>query len=160
MIKDVRLDDRLIHGQVCGYWIPANSINKIVIVDDEIIKDKQRKSVLKFGCPANVSLSFHSAAKTAEILNKGGDVGSNVMLLFREPKPIVDMVKAGYKIEKVTVCNLTPKSKEDIQVKGTTYVDQERITAFKELINNGVKVILQTTPKDNPEDLKDFFDKY
>lgn len=160
MIKDIRLDDRLIHGQVCGYWIPANSINKIVIVDDEIIKDKQRKSVLKFGCPNNVSLSFHSAEKTAEILNKGGDEGYNVMLLFRDPKPILDMVNAGYKINKVSVGNLTPKNKDDIHVKGTTYVDKDRLVSFKGLIDKGVEVILQPTPNDSPENLKDFFDKY
>ena len=28
-ILDVRIDDRLIHGQVCGFWIPHYSLERI-----------------------------------------------------------------------------------------------------------------------------------
>ena len=35
-ILDTRIDDRLIHGQVCGYWIPQYSLQRIAIVDDDI----------------------------------------------------------------------------------------------------------------------------
>jgi len=49
MICDVRIDDRLIHGQVTGCWIPHYSLDKIVVIDEEILKDKTRKAALKFG---------------------------------------------------------------------------------------------------------------
>ena len=159
MIKDIRLDDRLIHGQVLCSWIPRNSINKIVVVDDEIVEDKVRKSALKFGCPEKVSLSFHSAAKTAEILNKNGDDGYNVMILCRGPVAVWKMVEAGYKVEKITVGNMSPRGNDDVHIEGTTYASPEEVEAFKNLIKNGTKVYLQCLPKDNPKDLKPFFEK-
>ena len=48
-IVEVRIDDRLIHGQVCGYWVPHHSVEKIVVIDDKIAKDEMRKTALKFG---------------------------------------------------------------------------------------------------------------
>ena len=159
MISDVRIDDRLIHGQVCGYWIPQNSINKIVIVDDEIVHDKNRKTALRFGCPEKVSLSFHSSLKTAEILKNGGDEGNNVMILCTNPKPILDMIEAGYHFDKITVGNISPHDKSDVHIKGTTYVNQQDISCFKKLVQQGVKIILQMAPKDNAEDLTEYFAK-
>ena len=32
-----RVDDRLIHGEVVSVWSPSLSINRIVIVDDELL---------------------------------------------------------------------------------------------------------------------------
>ena len=42
-IVEVRVDDRLIHGQVCGYWIPQFDVQRILIVDNEIVNDENRK---------------------------------------------------------------------------------------------------------------------
>ncbi|MGG3677597.1 PTS sugar transporter subunit IIB [Heyndrickxia faecalis] len=57
-IVEVRIDDRLIHGQVCGYWIPHFNVDKIVIADDKICNDELRKTALKFGCPSKVNYPF------------------------------------------------------------------------------------------------------
>ena len=48
-IVGVRIDDRLIHGQVCGYWIPQYKVERILIVDNEVCNDEARKTALKFG---------------------------------------------------------------------------------------------------------------
>ena len=35
-----RIDDRLIHGQVVTAWIKQYPINKILIIDDELSRNK------------------------------------------------------------------------------------------------------------------------
>lgn len=158
MICDIRIDDRLIHGQVVGCWVPQYSIDKIVVIDDELLTDKDRKVVLRFGCPEKVDLSFHSAGKTAEILLKGKDEGHRVMLLACKPKAILDMVKAGYVVKKITVGNMSPHDTTDIHIKGTTYISREDLSDFKELLNYGVEIIMQFKPSDVPENLKTYFE--
>lgn len=157
MICDIRIDDRLIHGQVVGYWVPQYNLDKIVVVDDEIVKDKDRKNALRFGCPENVSLSFHSAKKTAEILKTKGDGEHRVMLLARSPKALLDMVCAGFPMQRITVGNMSPHDESDKHIKGTTYVSDDDIHAFKELIQKGVEVIVQFKPGDRPENINSFF---
>ena len=46
MICDIRIDDRLIHGQVVGCWVPQYSIDKIVVIDDEYLQIKIEKLYL------------------------------------------------------------------------------------------------------------------
>lgn len=160
MICDVRIDDRLIHGQVTGCWIPHYSLDKIVVIDEEILKDKTRKAALKFGCPEHVSLSFHSPHKAAEILMKGGDEGHRVMLLARTPGPLLEMVKAGYPIKRITVGNMSPHQPDDLKIKGTTYINQQDLSDFKQLLAAGTEIIMQFKPADNPENLKSFFESH
>ena len=76
-IVEVRIDDRLIHGQVCGYWVPHHSVEKIVVIDDK--------------------------------LKRNLDKGSRVMLLAAGPEPLLKMVEDGYRIEQITVGNLSGK---------------------------------------------------
>lgn len=53
----VRIDDRLIHGQVMTSWLNYTGANKIMIIDDGVAADPFMKSVLKTCVPANVRLA-------------------------------------------------------------------------------------------------------
>ena len=44
----VRVDDRLIHGQVVTQWVNVFKAQHIVVIDNNVAKDKMQKSVLKF----------------------------------------------------------------------------------------------------------------
>ena len=81
-IVEVRVDDRLIHGQVCGYWIPQFDVQRILIVDNEIVNDENRKVSLKFGTPPRCKLSIFDSKKAAEKLLRKIDEGIRVMILY------------------------------------------------------------------------------
>lgn len=53
----VRIDDRLIHGQVMTSWLNYTGANKIMVIDDGVAEDPFMKSVLKTCVPANVKLA-------------------------------------------------------------------------------------------------------
>ena len=38
-VKMIRIDDRLIHGQIVAAWVKSLSIKRIWIVDDGVAKD-------------------------------------------------------------------------------------------------------------------------
>lgn len=40
MIKELRVDDRLIHGQIALTWPKALQINHIIVANDKASKDK------------------------------------------------------------------------------------------------------------------------
>ena len=45
-IKVVRIDDRLIHGQIVQGWLKLVQIDKILVVSDEVAKDEMQKNEL------------------------------------------------------------------------------------------------------------------
>lgn len=151
MICNVRIDDRLIHGQTAAMWIPFLKVDRVVIVDDEIAKDDTRKSLLKFGCPSTTKLSFFSIESAVEKFNKNIDEGINVMLLFNKPQSIVDMIKKGYKVNSVTIGNLANKEGSKF-VRKTIYVNQVEKEAFIELDKLGVKLISQMVPNETKDE--------
>ena len=47
----IRIDDRLIHGQVVTAWIKQYPINKILIIDDELSRNKLMERIYKAAAP-------------------------------------------------------------------------------------------------------------
>ena len=50
----VRIDDRLIHGQVVTAWIKQYPINKILIIDDELSQNRLMERIYKAAAPMGV----------------------------------------------------------------------------------------------------------
>lgn len=55
-IELVRIDDRLIHGQIATTWINDYNIEQVLIVDDNVVQDKMQQSVISMTAPANVKV--------------------------------------------------------------------------------------------------------
>lgn len=53
MISMVRIDDRLVHGQVAVKWSKQLSVSRIVVVSDSIAQNEIQVSALKMAAPAN-----------------------------------------------------------------------------------------------------------
>lgn len=155
-IVDVRIDDRLIHGQVCGFWIPHFSVERIAIVDDVIVHDEARKTALKFGCPGKVKLSVFAPEAAADKFIRKIDDGIRVMILCNRPKPILQMVEAGYKVDSITVGNMSTKDGAK-QIKKTVFVSEEEKEDFKKLAQHGIKIYSQMVPNEQREEITNDF---
>ena len=55
-IEFVRIDDRLIHGQVATTWVKKYDIEQIIIVNDKVAGDKIQQSVLKMSAPPELKV--------------------------------------------------------------------------------------------------------
>ena len=85
--KLVRIDDRLIHGQVALGWSRAKGIDTILAVDDVVATDKFQCSLLKMATPPGVK-SFILTADEAEQKVKDGTLEKKkVMLLVKGRRP-------------------------------------------------------------------------
>lgn len=57
-IVNVRIDDRLIHGQVATVWSQVTGATRIMVVDDQVVKDTINKEALKLACRSSASFQF------------------------------------------------------------------------------------------------------
>lgn len=155
-IVDARIDDRLIHGQVCSFWIPEYRVDRIVIVDDDIAKDEMRKTALRFGCPGECKLSIFDTKKAVDKFLANIDRGIRVMILCNRPQPILAMARNGFKVDHVTVGNMSTKD-DAKQVRKTVFVSPEEWQAFHDLAEVGIPIFDQMIPADAREEITNLF---
>lgn len=71
MIKLVRVDHRLLHGQVAMAWTQSLDVDCMLIANDAIMKDEIRKTTLKLAKPNGVKLVMKNIEDSITALNSG-----------------------------------------------------------------------------------------
>ena len=66
----IRIDDRLLHGQVVVSWIPYLKANEVVIADDEYANDEFMCELIKSSEPEGVLVHVKTIDETAAFLNE------------------------------------------------------------------------------------------
>jgi mannose/fructose/N-acetylgalactosamine-specific phosphotransferase system component IIB len=92
-----RIDDRLVHGQVVGSWIRSYKINVIIIIDDDMAKDKVQLDVFAMTTPPGVQLFAQSVLGFIDKYNKGILDKYTVMVVFKDTVALTQIAKAGVK---------------------------------------------------------------
>jgi len=70
-IVHVRIDERLIHGQVVTQWVNALRVMRIMVINDEAANDELQKTSLKMATPAGIRLSVLTIEKAATNIDNG-----------------------------------------------------------------------------------------
>ena len=151
-IVNVRIDERLIHGQVAAVWTNTLNATRIMVIDDLAAKDDIQKMALKMACPSSVKLSILSAAKAADRLKNEAYPTDRVFVVLKGPKTVRAVADAGYQFPVVNVGNMSNKF-GSTQVKRSVSVTAEDVEAFREMTDRGTKFTAQMVPT---EDLIDF----
>jgi PTS system mannose-specific IIB component len=53
-IVGVRIDGRLVHGQVANLWTPKLQADRIIVLDEKIVNDDIQKSGLRMATPMTI----------------------------------------------------------------------------------------------------------
>ncbi|MDD3473251.1 MAG: PTS sugar transporter subunit IIB, partial [Syntrophaceae bacterium] len=64
----VRVDDRLVHGQILEGWLPSTRAEELLIANDALAQDELQKMIMESAIPYSVSLIVDSVEKIASIL--------------------------------------------------------------------------------------------
>ncbi|MDK2818123.1 MAG: PTS sugar transporter subunit IIB [Spirochaetota bacterium] len=157
-IKHIRIDGRLIHGQVVTKWIFVTNINRIIIVDNDVLDNVVEKNALKISTPSHVKLSILGVETVVKNINNGKYEGQNVMILVKVPKYLRMLAEAGLDMTKINVGNISQKN-DSVQVKASVFLSIEDVEDIKYLISRGVSVTTQMVPSDQEEDMQVLLDK-
>lgn len=154
-IIHVRIDDRMIHGQVATQWSGRLNATRIMVINDAIMNDDMRKTVVRLAAPANVSTSILSRAKALNNIKNGKYKGQRVLLICVSPVDVNYLIDNGLPIKTVNVGNLAARDNTE-RVRPSVNVTPEERAAFKKLIDRGVKVTVIPTPQSPTIYLKDY----
>ena len=144
-IIHIRIDDRLIHGQVATMWTNELGATRIMVINDEVANNDMQKSLLRMAAPPNVSTSIITKETAVKNISSGKYKGQKVFIVVKSPLDILYLLNNGLDIKEINVGNMSAKSNTEV-VKTTISVTKEEKEAFKELIERGVEVTAIMTP--------------
>lgn len=164
MIVQLRVDDRLIHGQVALMWGKELNTKGIIVANDHAAEDATQAATLKMACPQGQKLLIRSIDDAIALAN---DERAQSMRIFALTDTIVDALKlvkgAPGKIESVNVANVgrfdrSDDSKKVLLTTGVT-LNPEEVEAARELCTIGIPVVHQVGITDSKTKVSDLLAK-
>src|SRR5207249_7297405 len=82
----IRVDNRLVHGQVLEAWLPALGAHGILVADDEAAGNVLARSAMALAIPPKVSFQVLRVDAAADLLKPGGKgpQASRTLVLLRD----------------------------------------------------------------------------
>ncbi len=146
-IVNVRIDGRMIHGQVAIFWTGTLKATRIMVIDDGAAKDEIQKMALKMACPPGVKLSILPVEKAVANINAGKYEGERVFVVVRIPETLVKLWDAGFRPESVNVGNMG-SGVGTKAIRRSVHVSPAQVEIFKDLHSRGMNFYAQMVPND------------
>ncbi len=155
MIKLIRCDDRMIHGQCIVRVIGDFKINRIIGVDDFTAGNDLLKNIYKLAMPPEVSGDVFTTRQAIEEIRKQLESSDQTLVLFKNP------LSAVVAFQEITTLpkefNIGPMSNRKDTKKATmyAYLNDEEITALNTLSDLGVRVYFNQVIDQKTEEWSD-----
>lgn len=147
----VRIDDRLIHGQVMTSWLNYTGANKIMIIDDGVAGDAFMKSVLKTCIPANIRLATFTVEKAAARLEKGF-AGDKCIVLVKYPETLYRLMKLGIVFDDINIGGMGVSGTRTKFFRNISASEEEK-QMMKEMIQAGSRIHVRIIAEDSETDI-------
>lgn len=153
MIKLIRVDHRLLHGQVAFSWMNAIGGDCILIASDEVVKDEIWKTTLKMGKPFGVKLVIKNIEDSIKALNSGVTDKYNLLVVVQTIKDVARLVEGCPQITKINLGGA--KDTEGArQISKAMFVTKEDEEILHNLIDKGVEVEIRQIASEKKIDAK------
>lgn len=146
-IAALRVDDRLIHGQVAMTWTKELKLNGLVVASDEAASNEIQKMTLKMAVPEGIKCIIKSVEDVTTILDDPRSESMRLMVLVPTVKDAVTLCKRYKNIEMVNIGNagkMTSGEKKILSKEVMLTADE--LEALKELTELYPDTFFQGTP--------------
>mgnify|MGYP002252837395 FL=1 len=162
-ITALRVDDRLIHGQVAMTWTKQLAVQGIVVANDEAANDNTQKMALKMAVPGGIKSLIKPVDEAIRILNNPKASKMRILVLTRTVK---DALKVRQSVGEIGFLNVGNTGRfdgidvsEKLVLTPTIMLTKTEQQALKDLVALEPKTCMQQVPNDEQKLVKDVLDK-
>lgn len=146
-IISARIDFRLLHGIVATQWAPMSGAQRVMVIDDRVANDPVIKESMRLGKPAGMSCSIITEETARKNFKAGKYDSHKVFVVTEDPRILVHLEEDGQKIPEVIV-GTTRSIDEGTKVSKRAAIKDEDKPVYKQLLDNGSKVLVKFVPSD------------
>lgn len=148
-----RIDDRLIHGQVVTAWIRRYPINRILIIDDELAKNRLMERIYKAAAPMGVEVIIKSVKDGSDWLLEDQEKGEQILILVKVPNVVEKLLENQISIEKVILGGMGAGKGRKTFIKNVS-ASEEEIESFRNISSQGIDIVYQLVPDEKETSIK------
>ena len=148
-LKLVRVDDRLIHGQVVAIWLKALNARRIVIVDEKTARDEFLSEVIKLAAPPGVTVEIHGLEMGTERVRQLVTDPEPAFVLMRSPITALRLREAGVEFPVLNVGGIGAGPGRTPLYRNIS-ASAEELAAMRAIESTGTTVELRITENDRP----------
>lgn len=149
-VELLRIDDRLIHGQVVEGWLPHLKVEHVVVMS---ACDEVARALMNMAMPPSISLDvFATPKEIISSLSMGPAQTKKTLVLVPGPSEALALIEAGLPVAKVNVGGLHYTAGK-VQLGKALFLDAGDRKALSGLAQRGVALEGRALPGDPVEDV-------
>lgn len=143
----MRVDNRLIHGQVVEAWLPRLKVARVVVADTEAAGSPLIRAAMGLAVQSSIEVLIEPLEKLdfAQLCSDG----VKTLLLVRDIAQVVDAKGRGLSLTHVNLGNVHFSTGRK-QVSTSVFLSPEEMNQLKMLADQGVEVECRGVPTDKP----------
>lgn len=148
----VRIDTRLLHGQVATAWTKAVNPDRILVVSDGVAHDELRKTMIVQAAPPGVHVHVIPISKLIEVDKDPRFGATKAMVLFETPQDLLEAEKGGVRFPKVCIGSMAHSAGKTV-INQAIACDEDDVKTLKAIRDNGTEFYVQKVPSDRIDDI-------
>ena len=148
----VRIDDRLVHGQVVEGWIPFLKAERVVVASASAAGDETQQALMQLALPESIDLRVLAPKDAAAHLLSEECARTRVLVLVPSPKEALELLDAGVAFKSLNVGGLH-YSAGRIQLGRVIFLSEDDSRTLRELAQRGVILEGRAVPSDRKMDI-------
>lgn len=142
----LRVDERLVHGQVTVGWGMRLSPDRYVAVDDQLAETEWEQDLFRLGVPADVDVVFVGVTEARERFSEWEGAPGATILLTRDLEHMVRLASGGLLEGREVNLGGIHHSPGRARVLPYIFLNAEDRERIRELLDEGVRVAAQDLP--------------
>ena len=151
----VRVDNRLVHGQILEAWVPHIEAECIMVVDDNSAADFFCETVIRMAVPSHIEVNICTVEDFASHYSFARGKGKKTIVLFANIADALRAHELGFQFDKLNIGNINHEEYRLCCSPSVFLCDTEIDDILKLLQARGVHVEIRRVPKEKAIDIRD-----
>lgn len=145
----IRIDDRLLHGQVVVGWAHALGLDYLILANDRIVANSGLAAAMRAGVADDIRAEIIGLDQAVDGLNSGTYAKHKSMLVFESPGDVLKLLHKGVTIKQLHIGGLHFREGSDELLPYVFLSNWDRM-ALDELLTRGMRITCQDLPSTSP----------
>ena len=150
----VRVDDRLIHGQVVVGWGRAVHPDVIVLADDDVAQNEWERELYQMGVPDRIEVKFASIDETIQQMEEWSSNTRKTIVLIGDVDSLARLCDGTTFIKDINLGGVHHEG-DRRQRLPYLFLTEKEAQQLRGLVKRGIRVSAQDLPTSPPIELED-----